>query len=143
MDEPTEYVGPAGRMGPAGHIGQSGPPDDPSPTKQSVPTEQFSPTEQINPTQWFGPPEWVGPPPQAPMWRRRGPLALAGVLVLSIVGLVVGIVLSVPSPTPANTAVVVPATATTQPAAGHRKAARHKRRSPATTVPSVTTITNP
>jgi hypothetical protein len=77
------------------------------------------------------------------MWRRRGPLALAGVLVLSIVGLVVGIVLSVPSPTPANTAVVVPATATTQPAAGHRKAARHKRRHPATTVPSVTTITNP
>jgi hypothetical protein len=77
------------------------------------------------------------------MWRRRGPLAIAGVLVLSTVGLIVGIVLSAPSATPTDTAVVVPATATTQPAAGHRKAARHKRRHPATTVPSVTTITNP
>jgi len=118
MDEPTR------------HIGQSGPLDDPSPTRSYGPTE------------WFGPPEQP-PLTRAPMWRRRGPLAAAGVLVLSIVGLVIGIVLSAPAPIPANTAVVAPATATAQPAAGHRKAARHRRRQPTTPVPTVTSVTHP
>jgi len=117
MDEPTR------------HIGQSGPLDDPSPTRSYGPTE------------WFGPPEQP-PLTHVPMWRR-GPLAAAGVLVLSIVGLVIGIVLSAPAPIPANTAVVAPATATAQPAAGHRKAARHRRRQPATPVPTVTSVSHP
>jgi hypothetical protein len=128
MDEPTR------------HIGQSGPLDDPEPTESFRP--RFGPTRSFGPTEWFGPPEQP-PATHAPMWRRRGPLAAAGVLVLSIVGLVIGIVLSAPAPIPANTAVVAPATATAQPAAGHRKAARHRRRQPTTPVPTVTSVSHP
>jgi hypothetical protein len=96
----------------------------------------------FGPTEWFGPPEQP-PASPAPLWRRRGPLAAAGVLVLAIVGLGIGIVLSAPAPAPASTAVVVPATATAQPAAGHRKVARHQHRRRPTVVPTVTSVTHP
>jgi hypothetical protein len=74
----------------------------------------------------------VGPPPQPlPLWRRRGPVILAGVGVLAVAGLVVGIVLASPSgpPVPANAAAVAPASTTTTPAAG-RRAAGHPKLGP-------------
>jgi hypothetical protein len=60
-----------------------------------------------------------------PLWRRRGPLIGAGILVLAIAGLVAGIVLAMPStPAPTNTAAAAPAT-TAPSAAGHgRKGAK-------------------
>lgn len=63
-----------------------------------------------------------GPPPgwpRQPVWRRRGALIGAGLLVLVIAGLVAGIVLAAPNspPTPTNAAATLPATSTA-PAAG-------------------------
>lgn len=70
---------------------------------------------------YAAPPEWPAPP-----WRRRGPLIAAGVLVLAVAGLVVGIVLAVPSspPQPSNAAVVAPAS--TAPSLGRPVGRRPK-----------------
>ncbi|HEY7812862.1 MAG TPA: hypothetical protein VIC62_06460 [Nakamurella sp.] len=83
-------------------------------------TQQLPP-QPAQPTMHLG---HAGPLPTAPpVWRRRGPLFGAGVLILAIAGLVVGIVLDMPAPAPVptNTAAAAPATGT--PAAGHG----HKR----------------
>ncbi|HEX4703461.1 MAG TPA: hypothetical protein VH352_15140 [Pseudonocardiaceae bacterium] len=96
-------------------------PFDPNATQQ-LPHEPPQPTMHIGQA---GP----LPPPQVwhtPVWRRRGPLIGAGVLILAIVGLVVGIVVAMPAstPTPTNTAASAPATGT--PKAGHGHKAKAK-----------------
>jgi hypothetical protein len=68
------------------------------------------------------------PPPgwPVPVWRRRGALIGAAVVVLAIAGLVVGIVIAAPSSPPAlsNTAAVAPATSTSAAAKGKGKGDR-------------------
>jgi len=93
-EDQTQLMGQMGQVGPL-------PPPDPG-------TRVFTPIPS------GPPPEW----PQ-PIWRRRGALIGAGLLVLVIAGLVVGIMLAAPGspPTPANAAATLPA-ASTAPVAG-------------------------
>ena len=94
--------------------------DEPQPTQNlfhTVPPDEA--TRLIGPAGALPPPEWPAQPWRVPVWRRRGPLIGAGLLVLVVAGLVVGIVLAAPGspPTPTNTAAAAPATSTA-PAAG-------------------------
>lgn len=89
-----------------------GPPD---------PTAYVDQGGYADPAGYPGPVRGAQPVPEwpRPIWRRRGALVGAGLLVLVVAGLVVGIVLAAPSspPTPANAAATLPA-ASTAPAAG-------------------------
>lgn len=110
-----------------GHAGTMPPPDYPGPQ----PTTEFYGT-MPPPEPPYGAPQAAYPPPPGwpvPFWRRRGALIGAGVLVLVVVGLVVGIVLAIPGtpPTPTNTAAVSPSASSTAHAPGG-KVGKHAAR---------------